>query len=364
MVNHMILTLISAAYVVLGIFCFMESRRRVMQHKKFVCLPQYMLWIGILCGGIFLSIAWLAAISDGSLGLTVCFGCFTLLSMSLMLGWKNCCIAFDKEGFTQKKLFGQQRAFTYDQVTAWGANQRNPMESSLYADGKKISFNLLSDHAPEFIVAVSAGYRKSHGKKNIPELPALNRDRGGFRAHVYNPGEYLAVFIMLIVFIVGLGTWVVIDGLQPIDEKDCQLYTVAFSSWEIQEDSIVLTTPQMAEPFVIGGYTAHLSHFDLLTKMCDGNTAFAVWAKRFDPDDAEPFYRVYALSSGEIVFRTFDDSNAHQREALPMSIGIFGAFLIIFLLFAGFIYIVGSYPEKFPKWVVYCCFKKDAIRID
>lgn len=363
MENFFILILLSAVYATLFIYCFAEYHRRADNKTKSVYLPKYIFWIGVVTGGAFLIIAWLAADQDGSVGLTICFGFFALLGMSLMLGWKNCFITYDKVGFTQKNFIGMLRNFTYDQVTAWCINKRNPMESSLYANGKKISFNLISQNGPDFLVTVSAGYRKTHGNKNMPELPALRKERGGFRAHVYNPGEYLAIFIMLLVFIVGLGTWSVIDGLMPIDENDCDKYILTFSSWKIEGQSMVLSAPQIQESFIINGYEDYLSGIDQLIEKCDSKTTFTVWADRFDPDDADSYYRVYALSSGEEVYRTFEDSTAYKREEIPFSIGIFSIFLVILLAFSTFIYIVGSYPQRFPKWVVYFCFKKDAIDI-
>jgi len=363
MTNQIILIILSAVYIALCICCFAEHHRRAENKTKSVYLPKYILGIGVVTGSVFLIIAWLAATQDGSIWLTICFGFFALLSMSLMLGWKNCFITYDKVGFTQKNIIGMQRSFTYDQVTAWCFNKRNPMESSLYANGKKISFNLMSKNGPDFLLTVSAGYRKTHGNKNLPELPGLRKERGGFRAHVYNPGEYLAIFIMLLVFIVGLGTWLVIDSLLPINEHDCEKFNLTFSAWKIDEHAIVLSSPQMQESLIINGYEDYLSGIEQLKEKCDSETTFAVWAERFDPDDADPYFRVYALSSGEEVYRTFEDSTAYNREEIPFIIGIFSIFLVILLVFSAFIYIVGSNPQKFPRWVVYCCFKKDAIDI-
>lgn len=362
MANLIIVILLSTLYAVMCICCFIEFQRRACRKSKAVYLPKHLFWIGLLAGGLFTVLTWLAAKQDGSIGLTVCFGCFVLLGILLMLGWKNCFITYDKEGFTQKKLIGTQHRFTYGQVNAWCRNKQNPTESTLYADGKKISFNLVSANGADFLTAVSAGYRQTHGKK-MPEAPDLSKERGGFRAHVYNPGEYLAVFLMILVFILGFGAWALIDGLQPITEKDGEPYSLTFSSWEIQEDSLVLASAQMREPFIVRGYKDYLSNFGQLTEKCNGSDVFSVWAAHVDPDDADPYFRVYALSSGKEVYRTFEDSTAYKRADLRFFAALFGIILAVFLAFSAFIYIVGSNPQKFPKWVVYCCFKKDAIEI-
>ena len=171
------------------------------------------------------------------------------------------------------------------------------MESSLFAEGRKLSFSLTSPNGADFLAAFSAGYRKTHGNKKIPEIPALLKEGGGFRAHVYNPGEYLVIFIMLVAFVVGGGIWGVWINLAPIDADSGDYLTVTFSRWEIEEDSLVLTSPQMEESFWIGGYETHLTGLEQLLDQCDGHTSFRVCAKRYDPDDAPPFYRVYEFSA-------------------------------------------------------------------
>lgn len=361
MANEIILLLLTAAYVVLLISCVAEHIYRTEKKQKVVSLPSAMFWVGAIAGMVFLIFAWLAAKQDGSLGLTLCFGSFVLLSMTLMLGWKNCYVTYNGSGFTQKTFIGRHRSFTYNQVTAWGSNSRNPMESSIYVNRKKISFNLLSKNGTDFLFTVSAKYRKTHNNQSIPELPSHNQERGGFCAHVLNPGEYLFIFIMMLVFLAGSCIWLVVDAWQPINEDDAERYVVTFSSWEIDETALVLTTPQMQESFHLDGYENHLSEFKRLTERCDGTASFTVWAKRITPDNSAPYYRVYALSSDGEVYRSFQDSTAHNRDNIPYILGIFGILLGFFLGFSALIYAVGRNPQRFPKWVVYCCFKKDAI---
>lgn len=79
-----------------------------------------------------------------------------------------------------------------------------------------------------------------------------------------------------------------------------------------------------------------------MIEKCDSKTIFTVWAKRHDPDDADPFFRVYVLSSDEEIYLTFEDSTAYQREKIPAVIGLFSAFLAVVLAFSGLIYAVGS----------------------
>lgn len=363
MANLVILILLSLIFSFLCVCCGIEFRHRSAQKTKAVYLPNFMLWLGLLSGFLFLAFAWFAAKDDGSIGLTIGFGVFVLLGMLLMLGWKNCFITYDDNGITQHNLIGMQRSFFFDQVTGWYLNKRNPMESVLYANGKKITFNFTSENGAAFLLTVSNQYRKIHGNQTLPKLTGLQKERGGFCAHVYNPGEYLAIFIMLLVFILGTGAWLAIDCLIPVSESNSVHHTVEFTSLQVDEDSIILSSPQMEESFVIFGFQGDASKIQQLREACNGNTTFSAWVQRFDPKDSAPYFKVYALSSGTEVYHTFESSNAYRQENIPGIIGIFGIFLLVFLVFSGFIYIVGSHPDKFPKWVVYSCFQKNAIDI-
>ena len=362
MADQIVLWILSAVYGIFSVICLAEYGRRADRKTKAVYLPSLLFWLGLLGDGIFLAISWLAVQDNEGLGLTVLFGLFVLLGMFLMLGWKNCLILYDKTGFTQQNLLGMRRRFSYDQVTGWCMNSTNPMESTLYAAGKKITFSMISAHSADFFTTVCAGYRRTHGNQNIPEIPALRKDRGRFAAHVYNPGEYLAVLVIILVFVVGCFAWLVIDQWMPIKEQDAAQYTLTFSAWEVEEDQLILTTPQMQERFRIDGYEDHLSRMDHLMTACDGETTFTVWAKRIVPDGKEsPFFWVYALASENVVYRTFEDTTACRRAEIPVTLAVCGGMLLFVLAFAGFLYIVGCYPEKFPRWVVYACYKKNAI---
>lgn len=361
MVNEIILSVLTIAYLVATISSVAEYMRRESSKKKMISLPSAMLWVSLICGIAMLIIAWFAAKQDGSLGLTICFGLPVLLCIILMLGWKNCYLLYDGSGFTQKTFWGRQHSYTYTQVTAWRFNTRNPMDSSIYMNDKKISFNLLSKNGTDFLFTVNAKYRKTHNDQSLPELPSPNQERGGFCAHVLNPGQYLIVFIMVLTFLAGSCIWLVVDAWQPVGEDDAKKYTVTFTSWEIDDTTLVLTSPQVQETFHIDGYENHLTGFRHLTSRCDGATSFTLWAERITPKNDDPYYRVYELSSGGETYRSFPDSTAHNRETIPSILRVYGIILGIVLGFSALIYAVGSCPQRFPKWLVYACFRKSEI---
>lgn len=361
MANTIILTVLGGLFVLLSLLCAAEWLRRRRSQAKEVHLPAVLLVVGLIGGAVFWLFGYFAARDDGSLWLTICFGTFQLLGLSLLTAWKNCYLTYDKSGFTAKSFFGRRRSYTYAQVTGWYNNPTNPTESVLQAEGRKISFNLLHKNGADFLVTLAAGYRKTHGGRNMPDLRDAQRAKGGFAAHVYNPGEYLFIFLMLLAFIVGTGAFLIFDSLRPVEkDPDLEAYTLTFTDYAIDDTTLVLTSPQMPEPFHVLEYATYLHNFDRLQTRCDGETTFSVWVTQVtDPDD--PHYYIWSLSSTGVDYYTFEDANAYNRGSVPMILCLFGGFLAVLLLFSGLIYAVGSNPAKFPRWLVYSCFKKDAI---
>lgn len=166
---------------------------------------------------------------------------------------------------------------------------------------------------------------------------------------------------MVLTFLAGSCIWLVADAWQPVGEDDAKKYTVTFTSWEIDDTTLVLTSPQVQETFHIDGYENHLTGFRHLASRCDGATSFTLWAERITPKNDDPYYRIYELSSGSEIYRSFQDSTAYNRETIPSILLVYGIILGIILGFSALIYTVGSCPERFPKWLVYACFRKSEI---
>lgn len=362
MLNFLVLALISGAYVVVCICCLVECAARQREKKKILSMPGYMVWVGVICGAIFLVLAWVGAGQGAGVGTSIVFGLLTLLGLALMLGWKNGCIIYDASGFTRRNLLGKKRSYTYAQVTGWSMNELYPTESYLYTDKGKISFNLIGKNGADFLSTLVVGYQKANHGKKLPMLSGLREEGGGFRAHVYNPGEYLAIFIILLLFFLGMGAFCVFTVTEQINEADCEVFTLQFQSCVVEKNEIVLTAAEIQEEFMIWYCEEHMPLLDRLQEKCNGETVFTVYAKSYNGDDDPSYYRVYSLADGGEYYLRFEDANACRREDLPGIIALFGGFVAVLLSFSFLVYKVGCNPRRFPKWVVNACFKEGAIR--
>lgn len=371
MVGQIIVSVISVLFVLIGIGCLTEGRNRTLyakETKNTVHLSNVLLWVGLICGGLFLVIAWFAALDEeAELLLVLCFAAFALFGMSLMLGWKNCYIIYDHKGFTQRNILGMQRSFTYDQLTGFRFAGGVNTDIKLYACGKTITVDWMSANSIDFLQEARKGYARCNNGTVLPNTWESQRKvqkengKGSFSAHVHNPGEFLAIFIMLIVFFVGMGIFCGFMVWEPVNQSECQQMTICFSGWKIEDSSLILLSDAHEEPFEISGYEKHLHSLEEVTEKCDGRTQFDVWVKHYDPDDGDPYYNIYQMSAGGVTYRTFADSTNAKREQLPIVLYAFGGMLVLFLGFSWLTYKIGCNPRKYPKWLVYGFFKKDAI---
>lgn len=348
---------VSAVYVLVLALCVPEYMHRKTR-KNGVYLPGSLFWVGAVCGGVFSAFCWLGA--DAGVFTVAIFAALTVLSSVLMLGWRNCWIVYDREGFTQKNLIGMYRRFRYEDVTGWASHPTNPVESTVYALGKKVSFNLLSEESGGFLTALSEGYRRTHGGQTLPGHWRPERS-SGFRAHVRNPGEFLFVFILMVVFLVVMCGYCAWGIWRPLDGSDCEILRLTFMGWTEEDQYLILTAEGYDEVFEIRGFPEYVSRPEALLERCDGETVFAAHARRIDGDGDPDYYWLQSLEAEGIDYLTLEDATAQRRSELPMLIRLFGGFFGVVLIFAGLMYMVGRDPEKFPKWLVKGLFKEGYI---
>lgn len=368
MAGLIIACILTVLFVLVGWGCMGEyGRRRENDRGKAVYLSKALLWVGVVCGGIFLVISWISAVQDGGVGVAICFGVFVLLSLALMLGWKNCYIVYDQKGFTQRNILGMQCSFTYDQLTAYRLADGVGTDIKLYACGKTVTVDMMAKNGIAFLVEARKGYARCNHGTVLPNVWEEKRKtqketgKGSFSAHVHNPGEFLAVFIILIVFLVGMSIFCLVMVLEPVERADCEQMSVTFSSWKVEGDTLFLRADGFDEPFKIGDYEEYMSGFAQLTEKCDGKTQFTAWTEYYEPDDADSCYLIRELSADGMTFRTFADSTNAKREGCWPVLYIFGGLDSLLLLMSWLTYKIGCNPRKYPKWLVYAFFKKNAI---
>ena len=166
MANRIILIALSVGYAALCVRCAAEAYRREQADRRAVYMPRFVAWIGAIGAGLFISVAWAAAIQDDSVGLTVGFGAFASLGMLLMFSWSSRQIVYDAVGFVWRDFFGRKRSFRYGDVTACKLERQLTM--IVYVAGKKVFFPLSETNGVDFLLAINAEYKKLHDGSPIP----------------------------------------------------------------------------------------------------------------------------------------------------------------------------------------------------
>lgn len=348
--------------------CIREFReRKVDDRGNVVYLSRDMLWAGAIGVVFFLVICWLVAVMDGSIGTMLCFSAFVILGLGLMLSWKNCCIFYDHNGFTIRNFIGRQRNLSYSQLTGYRFS-RGAGSMKLYVGRKTIALDDMDSFAArDFLQEARHGYARCSGGKALPNRWAEDRNKektsgkGSFAAHVHNPFDYLAPFIIGIPILLATFALGAYDAWKPVGPEDCEKLAVSFSDCQIHGDKLVLRSDSYAETFRINNYENYLSGLEDLQEKCDGQTEFVAWVQLVTPKGDPDYYRIEELSADGMVYRSFADSTNDNREDLPEILLLFGGMILCLLVFSWFTYCIGCNPKKYPKWLVYTFFKRSDI---
>ena len=190
--------------------------------------------------------------------------------------------------------------------------------------------------------------------KNIPLLRAAKK-KDLFNGNIANPGEFIAVYIIIAIGAALLfGIMLFIEFSPQTPETDLRYSTVAFNSCEVYGDELWLRTGGDMD-YKIAHYDEVLPDVDaFLAKYKNGGVlklGYQSVSPRHDPD----YYRVYyARGAANEMFVTQEKEcevrARHTKEERPKIIALFSALMLFLLsIIPGSIY--AGVPAKFVKKV-------------
>ena len=154
-----------------GILGFMRQPQKAEKGK--VYLHKFLAILGTIGSAIFLIPAIITVFLDEPLWVPVIFLALASLGASLIIGFINCRISYDEDGFVAKNFLGIKRKFTYDQVTAIKENLR---ESYIYMGERRVMVDQLAIGGDEFIKFVKKKYRTMHDGQSLPKILKTKHD--------------------------------------------------------------------------------------------------------------------------------------------------------------------------------------------
>lgn len=324
----------------------MRKPREAKENQVF--LNPILLGVGIVCTVLFLIPGLIVPLFTGNWETWPFLG-FAALGASLILGYCNCRIWYNEEGFTVRYLLGYRRHFTYDQIESIQGWNR---DVKLKVRGCSVRVDELAVGKREFLGYAKKRYRTLSGGKPIPVVEKGRWDP--FNGHVDNPGEIVAVYVLISVILPALvlGAFLTLDPT-PMEELT---FFVSAVSYEDEENTDLLI---LAEDRMVGvwGYQRTIAEPQAFLALCDEAECFIMgYRTLLDEDGNITDYSVeYIEDSSGKIWMTPEDAFEYRFYSV---FWVILGFELLWLAYCGASVYVGRNPRKFSKKVIRMFFKE------
>ena len=349
-----VLTSLLQPILVNGVLVWMGQPQKVEKGK--VYLHKFLAFLGAIDLALFLILAIISVFLDEALWVLITFLALALLGASLIIGFINCKIFYDEEGFAVKNFLGIKREFTYAQVTAIKENLR---ESYVYMGKRKVMVDQLAVGGTEFIAQIKKKYKTINAGRNIPQLQKAKGDL--FGGNVTDAGGVLFAYILIAILAIGFVIFTVVyTYFSPSTTSNTIEQTVSFISCRASREEVILTSSNQ-QIYVIRFIDEQFDPSPVQA-ICDGTTVVTAYSTKVTPDEAEDYYSVKAIVLNDSYLLTFEETNRfHSQEYWPLVIISSGMFLF-WAVFIAISIVVARNPRKFSKRFVRLFFKDECIR--
>lgn len=243
------------------------QKRRGMKWDHVVHLPFFLAVIGIICGNIF-AIPTVICGFDGNGG-TIAFALFTLGCHCLTIGYLNCVIWYDDEGFSARNFFGIRRQCTYAEVEGL----RNGKDHWLYFRGHRILIDEMAHGGKDFIKTVKRGYSAAHGGRMLMVSHTYGRKKDPMNGNIEHPWLYFCIWVGMILICVFILVVMVLSMTgKPTPIEELEFYQMTFTSWKKDDGELHLTVPGREEAVRIFGYRGYGDLLPAPEELCAGET--------------------------------------------------------------------------------------------
>ena len=189
--------LLEAAQLLAAGLCLLKRRRRKIE-KQTVRLPALCFWIGLICVFGF-ALFVLLCLLEKAAGTGLALSLLSLLGLSLVLAETNWRIVYDEEGFDYVTFLGRCCRISYEQVRSQKGRRK---DVTLYTDVRRVYLDQDAWEREPFLGQVRKKYRTLHGGMALPTVQQIRWDP--FRGNIDNPGEIVAVWVMVTAFLIGI----------------------------------------------------------------------------------------------------------------------------------------------------------------
>lgn len=338
--------------LIAGVIAFLRQPEETENGK--VHLPRFFVIIGGVVAVIFLIPALITYFNDEPLWVPlICLGLASLGAL-LILGFVNCRITYDEDGFVYKTIFGRKLKYTYSQVTGI---RKNMNETYVYVGKRKLLVDALYIGEYDFIKQVKKKYNYYNGGQSIPYVKPKHDI---FNGHVNDAAGFYIAYGIMFVFTLGFLIFTICVVFLPKTESNTTVQKVTFISYEEVNEEIVLTSAD-GKMFKIT-YTDEQFNGEKIKEICNGKFEVITYSEEVTPDDEDDYFSLYAIKNEDKYILSFDETNRLQREENFPLIIIAKVFVLAVLGLIIATIIVGRNPQKFSKKVVRMFFKDGYIK--
>ena len=343
-------------FVVSGVLAFLHRSQKSEEGK--VRLPKAFALIGgigtALCAVPILITAFSDPEEQGVVAVIWFF--LALLPASLVVGYFNCRIEYDEDGFTAKNFFGIKRRFTYDEVT--GAAEELH-QTYLYLGTRHVMVDGLAVGGDEFLYFVAEKYwtlRDSKKRLNYV-LPKVRR-RDVFKGHIDGAAGFLFVYALgfaVFLMIALLCTYMLCTFQRHTAENTTARWETLHSCREEGEELVLTSVSDRV--YRVKGIRGEDAA--AIAAVCDGKTALGVY---FFREDGQKYDTAVAIARGDGFLLDFGAANNRARaEMFPVLYFLYGM-LVLWCVYVGFAIVVGRNPRKYKRIITKFFFREDHVK--
>lgn len=333
--------------VIAGVIAYLRQTEETEKGK--VHLPRVFMPIGGAVAVVFLILTIITYFNDEPLWVSLIGFSLSFLGLLLIIGFINCRISYDEEGFAYKTIFGRKLEYTYSQVTGI---RKNMNETYIYVGKRKLLVDALYVGGYDFIKQVKKKYSAFNGGKGVPNVkPKVDI----FNGHVKDVTGFYIAYGIMVVFSIGFLIFSLCVVYLPRTESNTTEQTVTFTAYEEADDQIILYSAD--EKIFKITYTDDQLDREKIKEICNNNSAVVTYSEEVNPDDGEDYFSLNAIKYNDSYILSFDETNKlNKEENFPIVIMA----IVIVLLMWGLIIatvIVGRNPQNYSKWVIKALFK-------
>lgn len=308
-----------------------------------VVLSKTILVIGLICMLAFLIPAVIISFSYKSIGAFVALSCFSALGGIMVLGYINCRIWYDDEGFIVKNILGIKRKYSYHDISGIKYNEH---ETYLYTEKRRVLIDEFALGNLSFISFAQKKYNEIFGEA----IPRVSKKSKGdiFNGNIYNPTQFIVVYAIMYGAILAF-TVFLCWGIFFSPTNDSTQVQTSFESCYIDDGDLVLKSVDSDVYRVL--YIPDDYNNEAIQTVCRSGAKITLEVEYITPKDNEPYYEVISISDGDNIILSKDETRVFKRNgSLPIFIvpAVFFAFWTIHVVLS---VIVGRNPQKYKKYV-------------